>query len=80
LTNSAVNSNAADEGGGLVVRAMVRNEGASMSNTILAGNTAALAVDCIGVVKSLGHILLAVTTAVDSCPDKATPGAPPPSP
>ena len=38
-----------------MVRAMVRNEGASMSNTVLAGNTAALAADCISIVKSLGH-------------------------
>lgn len=58
LTSSTVSSNSAKEGGGLVVRAMVKNDGASMSNTILAGNTAALAPDCIGVVISLGHNLV----------------------
>ncbi len=58
LTHSTVSGNSANDGGGLVVRAMVKNDKASMSNSILAGNTAALAPDCIGTVKSLGHNLV----------------------
>jgi hypothetical protein len=58
LTNSTVSSNTAKEGGGLAVRAMVNNDEASMSNTILAGNTATQGPDWIGAVKSLGHNLV----------------------
>ena len=60
LTNSTVSGNAAREGGGLVVKLMVHNDSVSMSNTILAGNTAEEGPDCLGMVSSLGHNLIGI--------------------
>lgn len=65
LTNSTVSGNIAGEGGGLVVRIMISNDGTSMSNTILAGNTAEQGPDCIGIVASLGHNLIGIDSGCD---------------
>jgi len=58
LNNTTVSSNTAREGGGLVVRYIVPNPGTTLTNTILAGNTAPKAPDCTGTVHSAGHNLL----------------------
>ena len=65
LTNSTVTGNAALEGGGMVVRTMVSNAGASISDTILAGNTASQGPDCLGVIASLGHNLIGIDSGCE---------------
>ncbi|MCH7593719.1 MAG: hypothetical protein IIB27_04345 [Chloroflexi bacterium] len=42
----------------MVVRPIAGDEGVTLSNTILAGNTATKGPDCLGVVTSLGHNLV----------------------
>ena len=63
--NSTINGNVARERGGLVVRPIVPNEGVAISNTILAGNTASQAPDCMGVVSSFGHNLVGIDSGCD---------------
>jgi hypothetical protein len=68
MTNSTVSGNAAREGGRLVVKLLVQNNGVSISNTILAGNTAEEGPDCLGVVASLGHNLVGIDSGCDFKP------------
>jgi len=70
LTNSTVSGNAAREGGGLVVKLMVHNDGVSMSKTILAGNTAEEGPDCLGMVSSLGHNLIGIDSDCEFIPSE----------
>ena len=58
LTSTTIAANTARIGGGLVVRPITGGEGVTMSNTIIAGNTADDGPDCLGVVVSLGHNLV----------------------
>ena len=58
LANSTITGNVARDGGGLMVHPIILNEGVTLSNTILAGNTASNGPDCLGAVGSLGHNLV----------------------
>ena len=52
----------------MVVKLLVQNNGVSISNTILAGNTAEEGPDCLGVVASLGHNLVGIDSGCDFKP------------
>lgn len=60
MANSTISGNIARDGGGLVVRPIVQNKAAVISNTIIAGNTAMEGPDCMVVVTSLGHNLVGI--------------------
>ena len=50
------------------MKLLVQNNGVSISNTILAGNTAEEGPDCLGVVASLGHNLVGIDSGCDFKP------------
>ena len=60
LTETTISGNTAQEGGGLLVRFIVREKGAVVSNTVLARNTANQRPNCMGVVVPYGGNLVGV--------------------
>jgi uncharacterized repeat protein (TIGR01451 family) len=62
LNNATISGNAADRGGGLYVDGGSPYATVTLQNTILAGNLAGTAPDCLGSIVSLGHNLIGSTS------------------